>query len=74
MPQEILDGSVLLKTTFVKKAFPSSGYGGDWAVRISVEDIRFVPGPITNPYISAGNIFHFLMELLCEYIMSDFIP
>ena len=53
MLQEILDKSVLLKTTFVKKAFPSSGYGGDWAVRISVEDIRFVPGPITNPYISA---------------------
>lgn len=37
--QEILDGSILLKTTFVKRRFLSSGYGGDWAVRISVEDI-----------------------------------
>ncbi|KAI5063243.1 hypothetical protein GOP47_0021790 [Adiantum capillus-veneris] len=37
--QELLDGSMLLKTTFVKKKFSSSGYGGDWVVRIRVEDI-----------------------------------
>eukprot|EP00250_Pteridium_aquilinum_P016497 c23131_g1_i1 orf=429-2942(-) len=37
--QEIVDGSTLLKTTFVKKKFHSSGYGGDWAVRIAVEDM-----------------------------------
>ncbi|MCO5574989.1 hypothetical protein L7F22_028786 [Adiantum nelumboides] len=37
--QEILDGNTLLKTTFVKKKFSSSGYGGDWVVRVGVEDI-----------------------------------
>lgn len=46
MLQEILDGNILLKTIFVKKTFPSSGYGGDWAVRISVEDIRFTHGHV----------------------------
>lgn len=36
--QEIIDGSLLISTTFVKKRFSSSGYGGDWAVRLSVKD------------------------------------
>eukprot|EP00249_Psilotum_nudum_P013497 c24364_g2_i3 orf=369-2918(-) len=38
--QEIIDQNVSIQTSFVKKRDPSSGYGGDWALRLSVQNTR----------------------------------